>query len=252
LYQAQQTPTAANPGRRLVLAAVCALTLPEALGHTEPALSLANLSAAHQLLYRVRSNHFPYLLNGELLWQRQGARYTARLSYSLLGKSRYQISSGLVGSTGLQPEQFTDHIQRDLVVRLDHQAKQASFEERAAPVALLSGAQDRLSVLLQLGLTAAGMTDSLRSGAQVSMQTLGHASADVWTWRFDRAETLALPQGNIEAQKWLRQPLQSPGQQLEVWLAPSQFFLPVRIRITEPDGDYVDQQWLAPSKGPVS
>jgi hypothetical protein len=34
---------------------------------------------------------------------------------------------------------------------------------------------------------------------------------------------------------------------VEIWLAPALGYLPVRIRLTQDNGDYVDQQWRSSS-----
>lgn len=243
----QDVTHAADPLRRLCLLTALAWTLPtrgQAQSGTGTEARFARSSVLH---YRVVSNRFPYWLNGELQWQQQQQRYRARLGYSLLGQERFQISVGLAGPEGLQPSQFTDHISRDLLVAFDWQQQRASFQGRATPVSLMPGAQDRLSALLQLGWLAARESTAITPGRRLSMQTLGSAGADVWTWRFLQQEWLTLPNGRHDGRKWVREPLEPQGQQLEVWLSPALGYLPARIRITEPDGGYVDQQWLASS-----
>ena len=43
----------------------------------------------------------------------------------------------------------------------------------------------------------------------------------------------------------MRNPRQAYDQKVEVWLAPQLGYLPARIRITETNGDSIDQQWSA-------
>lgn len=201
------------------------------------------LPQSRTLAYQVRSNRFPFWLKGELQWQHQDKRYQARLSYSLLGQSRQQSSEGLIGADGLKPLRFTDHRSQDLVVLFDQARARASFQDRAPEVVLQAGAQDRLSALLQLGLLAAQLASPPAVGQQVSMQTVGSAGADVWTWVLTQTPTLHLPGGELATHKWQRQPLRDQDQHIEMWLAPTLDWLPARIRISEPDGSYVDQQW---------
>ena len=40
----------------------------------------------------------------------------------------------------------------------------------------------------------------------------------------------------------MRAPRRARDQQVEAWLAPSLGYLPVRVRITLPNGDFVDQR----------
>ena len=230
--------------KRMSLLFALALVCPN-LHAQASALVVANKLAETAILtYQVSSNRFPFRLTGELLWQRQDARYQARLGYSLLGQERRQTSSGLIGPVGLVPLRFTDYSGgKDLVVVFDQARQEAKLPKRAAVIALLVGAQDRLSVLLQLGALVASQTDAIKPGHSVSMQTIGASGDGVWRWTFLLHENLRLPGGTQATLKWVRQPMTPAGQQLEVWLAPALSYLPARIRITEPDGAYVDQQW---------
>lgn len=224
----------------LVLALACLQTQAQASN-----LFLINkLAKTTTLTYQVSSNRFPFRLTGELLWQNQETRYLANLGYSLLGQERRQTSSGLIGQNGLMPERFTDHRSgKDLVVVLDHSKRQATLPHHALAVSLLLGAQDRLSVLMQLGALVASQPAAFKPGHRLSMQTVGASAEAVWTWTLLSHENLTLPGGTQATMKWVRQPSTPAVQQLEVWLAPALGYLPARIRITEPDGTYVDQQW---------
>lgn len=202
------------------------------------------LAKTTTLSYQVSSNRFPFWLTGELLWQNQETRYLASLGYSLLGQQRRQTSSGLIGPIGLMPQRFTDHRSgKDLLVVLDHTRGQATLPHHALAINLLPGAQDRLSVLMQLGALVASRPAAFKPGHHVSMQTVGVSAEAVWTWTLLAHENLTLPGGPQATMKWVRQPSTPAVQQLEVWLAPALGYLPARIRITEPDGTYVDQQW---------
>jgi hypothetical protein len=43
----------------------------------------------------------------------------------------------------------------------------------------------------------------------------------------------------------VRNPRREFDQRVELWLAPALGYLPARIRITEANGDYIDQKWLS-------
>jgi hypothetical protein len=60
-----------------------------------------------------------------------------------------------------------------------------------------------------------------------------------------KEETLILPGGQQATLKLIRNPRQEFDQTVELWLAPALGYLPARLRITEPNGDFVDQKWLA-------
>jgi hypothetical protein len=36
---------------------------------------------------------------------------------------------------------------------------------------------------------------------------------------------------------------------VELWLAPGAAYAPVRLRLTQPNGDWVDQQWSSTDRG---
>jgi len=54
-----------------------------------------------------------------------------------------------------------------------------------------------------------------------------------------------LPGGQQLARKLVRNPRQEYDQKVELWLAPALGYLPVRMRITDSNGDFADQKWLA-------
>jgi len=51
-----------------------------------------------------------------------------------------------------------------------------------------------------------------------------------------------LPYGVVKAIKLSRDPRQEFDQRVEVWFAPTLSYWPVRIKITQNSGDYIDQQ----------
>ena len=57
----------------------------------------------------------------------------------------------------------------------------------------------------------------------------------------DAAETLSLPVGPTAAVRLTRLPRQPYDQQVDLWFAPSLGYLPVRLRVTHPNGDVADQ-----------
>ncbi len=200
------------------------------------------LAASTLIEYQVRSNQFPYRLDGRLQWQKKGARYQAQLDYSLMGKTRSQSSQGRIGLQALQPEKFVDHKGKDLTVVFAPSADSAMLPS-GAKLALQPGAQDRLSVLLNLGALAASQPQAFQPGRRLSLQTVSAAGADIWTWVCHGSEELTLPGGKLSAQKWVRAARQADDQRLEVWLAPALGYLPARMTITESNGDQIDQQW---------
>ena len=56
----------------------------------------------------------------------------------------------------------------------------------------------------------------------------------------EAAETLNLPAGALPTLKLQRQPRRDYDQKSELWLAPDMGYLPVRIKITQANGDFAD------------
>jgi len=100
-------------------------------------------------------------------------------------------------------------------------------------------------VLIQLGALVASDPAHFGPGTSISIQTAGPRSADVWLFTVMHSEPLDLPGGAVQSVKLERQPREPYDQKVEVWLSPQLAYLPVRIRITEANGDSADQQWRA-------
>ena len=73
------------------------------------------------------------------------------------------------------------------------------------------------------------------------MYTVGPRDADTWAFTVGELETLNLPMGEIKAIRVARDPRREFDQKVEAWFAPSLNYWPVRIRLTQGNGDFVDQ-----------
>lgn len=199
-----------------------------------------------QLRYQVESNKFPFSLNAELEWQQDGENYDARLKVSLFGQGRTQTSRGKIGPQGLAPTRFSDKYRSEVAAHFNYDLGKVTFSANTPDAPLLSGAQDRLSILVQLATLVAGAPDYYTLATTIAIQTIGPRDADIWLFTVGQTETLALPGGEQPALKLTRNPRAPYDQKVELWLAPALGYLPARIKITESNGDYIDQKWLAP------
>ena len=198
-----------------------------------------------RLKFQVQANKFPFGANAELLWQRNGASYEARLELSAFGQARIQSSRGQVTGDGLAPTRFSDKFRSEVAAHFEREKGKVTFSANTPDVPLLAGAQDRLSVLVQLAAMMAGDPGRYPAATTIAIQTIGPRDADTWLFTVGSAETLTLPGGELATLKLVRNPRQEFDQKVELWLAPALGYLPARIRITEPSGDFVDQKWLA-------
>ena len=211
------------------------------------AFSAQKLSASVRLNYLVKTNKFPFPLSGELLWRKQGAEYSARLRYSALGLTRMQTSQGRITPAGLAPERFADKYRSEVAAHFNYVQGKVIFSANTPDAELLPGAQDRLSVLVQLGALVASAPERYGPGATLSLQTVGPRSAEVWLFTVTQSEMLDLPGGSVQGLKLERNPREPYDQKVEVWLSPQLGYLPARVRITEANGDSIDQQWESTS-----
>ncbi|MDA8455573.1 DUF3108 domain-containing protein [Acidovorax sp. GBBC 3334] len=188
-----------------------------------------------------QAKKFDYRASATLAWRHDGARYEARQEVKafLIG-SRSQTSTGLVTPTGLQPERFGDKARSEQAAHFDFGAGRATFSANTPPAAIAAGAQDRLSVFIQLGALLSAAPERYPDGTHITLTTVGARNADRWTFTIEGTETLDLPIGSTPALRLQRLPRRDYDQKAELWLAPSLGFLPARIRITQSNGDYVD------------
>jgi hypothetical protein len=180
---------------------------------------------------------------GELAWSQDGRAYDARLTLRFLFKTlRTQHSSGAIGPTGIEPDRFSDTRKTEVASHFVRDQGQVVFSNNAPAVPLMPGAQDRLSVMLQLGALLAGDPARYPEDGAVAIQTVGPRDADIWLFKIGAEETLQLPAGEVAARRFTRNPRKPFDDTVELWLAPSLGWLPVRIRLTQPGGDFADMQ----------
>ncbi len=223
---------------------------PPASAPATPAMAVA-IPAPVRLLYAVtgQSRGKAYAAEGQLLWRHDGTQYEARLDYSTPSmRSRTQQSSGLITAEGLTPQRFSSdrgsgrgeqatHFQRDSGTLL--------FSSNAPPQPLLPGAQDRVSVFLQLAAMLAAAPAKFPAGSGIAVHTVGTRDAQPWLFTVEGDEALDLPGGRVATLKLVRQPRGDYDIRVELWLGTAMDYVPVRIRLTQANGDFVDQQWTS-------
>ena len=218
---------------------------PQRLREYAALASADRLPGSVLMKYQVETNKFPYKLNAELLWQQDGKNYEARLAIGLLGQNRVQTSRGQIGSQGLEPIRFSDKYRSEVAAHFVREKGKVTFSANTPDVPLLAGAQDRLSVMIELAAMIASAPKQYPPATTITIQTIGPRDADTWLFTVGETETLSLPNGAQATLKLVRNPRQEFDQKVELWLAPALDYLPARIRITEPNGDFIDQKWLS-------
>jgi Protein of unknown function (DUF3108) len=190
-----------------------------------------------------------YHADAELDWNNAGSSYDARMTVSALFLGARSLTSrGQIGDQGLAPQRFSDKARSEVAAHFEPEKNQISFSANTPSVPWIKGAQDRVSVFLQLGGMLKGNPAGFPVGSNISMYTVGPRDADTWTFLVGAEETLTLPFGVLNTVKLSRQPRREFDQQVEIWYAPSLGYLPVRSKITQHNGDFVDQQLSALGK----
>ncbi|MES2635352.1 MAG: DUF3108 domain-containing protein [Pseudomonadota bacterium] len=189
-------------------------------------------------------------LSGSLQWRHDGVNYDARLEMSvpLLG-ARSDQSVGRITPEGLAPQRYASKARNEEATHFDRDRGRIVFSANKPEAALMAGAQDRLSVLLQLSALVGGSPAKFRAGNSVTIQTAGPRDAEPWIFTVEGDEQLQLPGGAMTALKLMRMPRKEFDQKVELWLAPGMDYVPVRVRLTNANGDSFDQQWSGTDKG---
>lgn len=222
------------------------IEVPGAIARSSPSTTPAvQIPPSQRLLFDVSGEvkKFHYSARAELLWQHDGQQYQARQEISILFLgSRTQTSVGAISDGGLRPQRFGDRARNEQAAHFDYTQGQVTFSANTPAAAMVAGTQDRLSVFIQLGALLAAAPERYPPGTRISLATVGARAADVWAFTVEGEETLDLPAGAITARKLQRLPRRDHDydQKAELWLAPALGYLPVRIRITQANGDFAD------------
>lgn len=188
-----------------------------------------------------QAKKFAYNARAEMLWQHDGSRYEARQEVSaFLVGTRTQRSVGAITAQGLLPEKFSDKSRSEQAAHFDHAKGRVTFSANTPDAAVGPGAQDRLSLFLQLGALLAADPGRFVPGTLITITAVSARTADRWTFTIEGPETLDLPAGPTPALKLLRLPRKDYDQKAELWVSPALHYLPVRIKITQANGDFAD------------
>ena len=101
---------------------------------------------------RGQAKRLQYSASAELVWQHDGQQYQARQEIRVLFLgSRAQTSVGEITPLGLQPRRFGDRSRSEKAAHFDFAQGQVTFSANNPAARIAPGAQDRLSLFLQLG-----------------------------------------------------------------------------------------------------
>lgn len=199
-----------------------------------------------------------YYASGELRWQHNPTHYEASLTIkAFLVGSRVFSSVGSVGPQGLMPLRYGDKWRGEKATHFDAENHRINFSNNKPSVDLQPGAQDQVSLYVQLAAAMAGDPERYKPGSSVSIQTATVNEAVPWTLTLQAEETVQVDGKPILTTKWVCLPRGKFDTQVELWLSRTHAWMPVRIRITQVSGSFIDMamdsiQPLAPLAALVS
>ncbi len=205
-----------------------------------------------------------YHASGTLQWTNHGDQsyqmaYT--ISAFLVGK-RTQVSQGTLGPNGLRPDRFADQWRGEKAASFartpdanpDAAQGQIQFSAGNPEVPLLPGAQDQVSMFVQLLALFNADAGRYPPGSTLLLQAAGPRNAPLFRFRVDPEETVHAGGQEHHAIKLTQVRSAGQNKRIEMWLAPwsssgQTHYLPVRMRISEDNGNFVEQTLKRMPKG---
>lgn len=206
------------------------------------------LAPSADLVYSIKAKQRGIALSGESVsnWRAGDGKYSllAETKAALFGKILEQRSEGTVDDYGLAPAQFVEKRFRKeaATTTFKRDSKTIVFSEGDDSYPLKGGEQDRNSTVWQLVSIARATPEKFTPGSEWSFFVAGRRDAEPWTFKVVKQETVATGQGLVEAVHLIKAPPpDKKGQQVDLWLAPSLEWYPVKLRFSEADGEFVQQ-----------
>ncbi|MBN3855421.1 DUF3108 domain-containing protein [Paraburkholderia sp. Ac-20340] len=184
---------------------------------------------------------------GTIHWKSDGQHYEMVVSIPLPFVGTFSWTSrGHVDAFGLAPDQYIEKRGRrpaDFTV-FNRNDKQIVFTRTPNSLALPDGAQDRFSMVMQLASLVRGDPDTYKPGVTREFYVADNDSGETWPITTIGDETVRTDQGFVSARHFMRLPRHDGDKRrIDVWLAPSLGWLPVRLVQTEPNGTEVELLW---------
>ena len=235
------SPEAAPPAPTEVSTAAPAISVPP--GESLPNIALGALPPSSLLRYDLTGQEkgLTYYASGELSWQHNPQAYALALSVkAFLVGSRHWRSVGDITAAGLAPRRFSDSWRGERAAHFDRDKNRIVFSGNAPEALMLAGAQDQISLYVQLAAAMNGSPERFAPGTRLQIQTITLRDALPWTLTLEQNEALTVEGQSVMATKWVCQPRNRFDAKVEFWVTPQHHWLPVRIRITQVSGNYID------------
>jgi hypothetical protein len=207
-----------------------------------------NLPPSANLGYSIQAQQSGLLLSGNAILKWSATDSTFQIDTEtraqLLGKILSEKSVGAIDEFGLAPVNFTEkRFRKDATTTLfNRQSKLISFSTNTDTYAIKGGEQDRNSAIWQLIAVARAAPGKFRENSKWNFFVAGQHDAELWSFKVGKQESIRTSMGEMNAVHVIKTPPpDAKAQQIDIWLAPSLEWYPVRLRFTEPNGDYIEQ-----------
>lgn len=209
---------------------------------------LVNFPDSTQINYSLTGQErgLTYHATGALKWQvKAGAdlpkAYEAELRVrAFLVGNRVWRSVGQLSEGGLAPKRYSDSWRGERAAHFETDQQKISFSGNLPSAPLLPGAQDQVSLFIQMA--AAVASQNFTTGAELMVQTATARDAVNWTLTYKADEFIDVNGDRLETQRWLCLPRGKFDSQIEIWLAKSLAGLPARIKISQVSGNFIDME----------
>ncbi|OFA00478.1 DUF3108 domain-containing protein [Duganella sp. HH101] len=207
-----------------------------------------SLPPSADLTYTIKARQHGLSIGGTatVQWRAADGKYLVATESraALFGKILENRSEGLVDDYGLAPATFYEKRFRkdpsNTVFKRD--VKTIAFSEGDESYPLKGGEQDRTSIQWQLAAQARAAPDKFKPGSEWNYFVAGRRDAEVWSFKVVKSEVVQVGAGEVNAVHLVKAPPpDAQGQQVDLWLAPTMDWYPVRVRFNDNDGDFVDQ-----------
>lgn len=237
----------------LILPLLAAISAPAraapAAANDHPAVKRAfSLPPSAEISYSVQARQRGLALKGESLtsWRLDGDQYTivSDTRVPLFGKIIEHRSEGAVDAYGLAPARFSEKRLRKeaTTTTFERDSKTIVFSASDESYPLKGGEQDRISAVWQLLAIARANPGKFTPGSKWVLFVAGRRDAEPWSFKVVNTENVATGQGEVDALHLVKAPPpDAQGQQVDLWLAPTLNWYPVRVRFADNDGDFVEQ-----------
>lgn len=180
--------------------------------------------------------------SGKISWKKDGDNYEIDGEAGVLFFSVLTFKSeGSLDAQGITPLRYSEKRFRKSATNTHFQREpqRISFSASTLQYPRNGGEQDRASIVWQL--VGLGRADPTQFGDGLDIFVAGVRDGDTWHVQILGEEKITVGGEAVTAWHLLRTPRAgSYDTQVDIWLAPSRDWYPVKLRQTERNGDYLD------------